>query len=160
MNFLEQLAAEWYSWNHYFVRTNVPTEKLLHGGHSGELDVLAYEPKTKKLIHIETSSDTWTLERRKATLRRKMRWSHRQYERALGIDVGTVRKIAVAGWTASVKDRRWGDIEVMSIGEFVKMIWVRLSTKDSMNIMVPEGFPLLRTIQIAAWAQRQKGHQR
>jgi len=33
MNFLEGLAAEWYSYSGYFVRTNIKTRKRPKGGY-------------------------------------------------------------------------------------------------------------------------------
>jgi len=155
VNFLEQLAAEWYNYQNYFVRTNVRTEKLPHGGHSGEMDVLAYEPHTRELIHIETSSDAWPLKKREEVMRQKMRWSHEQYERALGVDVGKVRKIAVCGPSISSDGLRWGDIEVISISEFIRSIHAVVSKTPYMRSAVPEKYPLLRTMQITAWALRQ-----
>jgi len=60
MNFLEQLTAEWYQYKGYFVRTNIKYGKNAKGkgGHSGEMDVVAYNPKTKELTHIECSTET------------------------------------------------------------------------------------------------------
>jgi len=55
MNFLEQLISEWYAHKGYFVRTNIKFGRLSHGGWKGEIDVVAYEPKSKEFIHVETS---------------------------------------------------------------------------------------------------------
>lgn len=42
MNFLEQLAGEWFTYKGYFVRTNIKRNKRSKGGWDNELDVLAY----------------------------------------------------------------------------------------------------------------------
>ncbi len=42
MNFLEQLAAEWFEYTGYFVRANARARKRSAGGWDMELDVLAY----------------------------------------------------------------------------------------------------------------------
>jgi hypothetical protein len=65
MNFLESLAAEWYEYTGHFVRTNVRTGKRAGGGWDGELDVLAYDPVSKTLKHVELSSDALSWEKRK-----------------------------------------------------------------------------------------------
>src|SRR5690349_2182454 len=43
-NFLEQLVAEWYEFQGYFVRRNVRVGPRAGGGHAGELDVVAFHP--------------------------------------------------------------------------------------------------------------------
>jgi hypothetical protein len=73
MNFLEQLVAEWYEINGYFVRRNVRVGKLAHGGHEGELDVVAFHPEQKRLVHIESSMDGDTWDRREERFVRKFR---------------------------------------------------------------------------------------
>jgi hypothetical protein len=57
INFLEQLVAEWYEFNGYFVRRNVMVGRRSGGGWECELDVVALHPKKKRLVHIETSMD-------------------------------------------------------------------------------------------------------
>ena len=57
MNFLESLAAEYYEYTGYYVRSNIKARKRTLGGWDAELDVLAFMPATKELLHIETSGD-------------------------------------------------------------------------------------------------------
>jgi hypothetical protein len=60
-NFLEQLIAEWYEFQGYVVIKNVLVGRLPHGGHEGELDIVAFHPGEEKIIHIEACSaaDSW-----------------------------------------------------------------------------------------------------
>ncbi len=60
-NHLEQLVAEWYEFQGYFVRKNINVGKRLRGGYECELDIVAFHPKTKKLVQVETSmdADSW-----------------------------------------------------------------------------------------------------
>ena len=62
MNHLEQLISEWYEFKGYFVRRNIKVGKLSKGGYEGELDVVAFHPMEKHLIHIEPSidADSWS----------------------------------------------------------------------------------------------------
>lgn len=53
-NHLEQLAAEWYEYRGYFVRRNVRVGPRAQGGHEGELDIVAFDPRKVALVHIET----------------------------------------------------------------------------------------------------------
>lgn len=57
VNFLEQLVAEWYEFRGYFVRRNVRVGPLVKGGHESELDVVAFHPEKKRLVHVEPSMD-------------------------------------------------------------------------------------------------------
>lgn len=64
MNFLESLASEWYAIQGYFVRTNIKANRRSNGGYNNEIDVLAFLPATGKLVHLETSWDALTWEKR------------------------------------------------------------------------------------------------
>src|SRR5689334_5505144 len=62
-NHLEELVAEWYQFQGFFVRRNVQVGKRTQGGYECELDVVAFHPGHKRLIHIEPSldGDSWTV---------------------------------------------------------------------------------------------------
>jgi hypothetical protein len=154
MNFLESLAAEWYGYNGHFVRSNVRVLPLKHGGFGGELDVLAYSPRNSEFLHIETSSDALVWPDREKRMRKKFDLPHREYEKAFNVKVDKVRKIAICGFSYKSKGLRWGDIEVITVREFVRDISEELSLKDYMRAAVPESYPLLRAIQMSAWATK------
>lgn len=151
MNYLEQLIAEWNEFSGYFVRTNPRARKRTKGGWDIELDVLAYDPREQILLHIESSgdADAWA-ERKSRFLRKKFILSHSEYETIVGTQVKEIRKIALVGWSESTKtDLNWGsNIEVILIPNFIQEIIDSLKKKDFMKEAVPEGFPLLRTIQL------------
>lgn len=65
-----------------------------------------------------------------------------------------VRKIAVCGFSFASRNLKWGDIEVRSNREFFNEIYEGLSRKDPMREAVPESYPLLRAIQMSAWATK------
>ena len=46
-NYLEDLVAEWYEYNGYFVKRNVWVGKLPAGGYECELDIIAFNPEKK-----------------------------------------------------------------------------------------------------------------
>ena len=70
MNHLEQLISEWLEFKGFFVRRNVKVGKLQHGGHAGELDVVAYHPDTKCVLHIEPSIDSYDWAKREHSSKR------------------------------------------------------------------------------------------
>ena len=61
MNFLEQLIAEWYEYQGYYVKRNIRVGKLPKGGYEEELDIVAFHPEKNSLVHIEPSmdADSW-----------------------------------------------------------------------------------------------------
>ena len=151
MNFLEQLVSEWYEYEGYFVRTNVKARKLAHGGWGMELDVLAYHPRTKVLLHVEPTSDASAWHKRKERfLTKKFILSHEEYEEILGAKVRSVRKIAIVGFSRYTKvDLNWGeDIEVVLIPKFIEQVADKLRIQSPVKQAVPEGYPILRAMQM------------
>ena len=150
MNFLEQLVAEWYEYEGYFVRSNVRAHKRAKGGWDAELDVLAYDPSNLTLLHVETSgdADSWA-ERKRRFLTKKFILKREEYEAILGCKVSKIRKIAVVGYARSTKaDLNWGqDIEVVLIPDLMTQIAGKLRSQHPMQEAVPEGFPILRAVQ-------------
>jgi hypothetical protein len=151
MNFLEQLAAEWYEYSGYFVRTNIHARKRQAGGWDVELDVLAYSPSKQEVLHIETSGDavSWG-ERKRRFLEKKFILSKQDYQEILGAEFQRLKRIAVVGQTKSTRaDIDWGgDIEVILIPNFLREIATALRKRDIMNEAVPESYPILRSIQM------------
>lgn len=71
MNHLEHLTRQYYDWKGYLFKGNVKVGRLAHGGWAGELDIVAYHPKTKHLIHVEPSIDADTWEKRTQRFEKK-----------------------------------------------------------------------------------------
>ena len=159
-NHLEQLVAEWLEFKGYFVRRNVRGGKLLHGGHEGELDIVAYHPVDKHLIQIEPSIDAHTWEKREQRFKKKF-------------DAGQKHIISeIFPWLPHNKKFEqwavlWGSDKNHSEVGGGKMvpIWklYRIIAKDIIAIgppagnAIPEQFPLLRTMQYTLhWAASDK----
>lgn len=150
MNFLESLAAEWYEYTGHFVRTNVRTGKRAAGGWDGELDVLAYDPKSKTLKHVELSSDALSWEkRRERFLTKKFVLDDAEYAEVFGLPFEKVERIVVVGTGQEAKfDLDWGrGIRVILIPQFIQLVAASLRGVNPMSEAVPEGFGLLRAVQ-------------
>jgi hypothetical protein len=150
MNFLESLVAEWYEYSGYFVRTNPRARKRSKGGWDIEIDVLAYSPSDRRLVHIEVSSDasSWH-ERKERFIKKKFILSKEEYESLIGSSVDIIEKIAVVGWGKPKSDLDWGnDIKVMFIPQLINDISIKLRQTSIYEQAVPESFPLLRAIQM------------
>lgn len=167
MNFLEQLAAEWYQHKGYFVRTNLRFGRNAggQGGNVGEMDVIAYEPKDEDFIHIEASTDALSWPERKERFQKKFTDARKYYLEVFPFKRMDIKpkQIAIVGfnlnpspetssWKSSSPDESpWGEIkiEVIHIPKFFEQINAELKNKDPQRDAIPETFPLLRAIQYA-----------
>lgn len=70
-NFLEQLVAEWFEYQNYFIRRGVRVGKRSLGGYDGELEVVAFRAAPRRIVHIETSTDGDSWAKREERLERK-----------------------------------------------------------------------------------------
>lgn len=150
MNFLESLVAEWYAYRGYFIRSNMRTRKRQKGGWDVELDVLAYSPSDQRLIHIETSGDANSWQKRKERfLKKKFILSHEEYESFVGSSVHAIEKIAIVGWGSTKSNLNWrDDIKVVLIPQLLEEITTKLRATPPSKQLVPERFPLLRAIHM------------
>ncbi|MEW6617628.1 MAG: hypothetical protein AB1333_04410 [Patescibacteria group bacterium] len=167
MNFLEQLAAEWYEYSGYFVRTNIKFGPRARGGYFGEIDVVGYKSETREFIHVETSTDSDSWKKREVKFKRKFSTARRHYMevfRFKDVDIRPIQ-IAIVGFNLkpSDKTKSWKSspptgslygkikIEVIHIPKFLHDIYEKLKDKDPQKDAIPESYPLLRAIQYSAF---------
>ena len=153
MNFLEKLTAEWYEYKGYFIRTNIRFGKTGHGGHIGEMDVIAYHPKTREFIHIECSSDSLSWEKKKKIFTKKFKNAKKFYNENFPFNKSKIRKIVITGFSRprnnTEQKMNFGEgIEVILVPDFVILISSEISKLDPWYISINENsYPLLRSIQ-------------
>ena len=148
MNHLEKLCRQYFEYQGYLVKGNVRVGKLSHGGWEGELDIVAYNPDTAHLIHIEASIDAHSWERREERFIKKFQsgrkyitsvvfpWLERDHKlEQLALFPSGARKELAGGRVMSI------DEFVLEVKEFVRRIGI--GAKNA----IPEEFDLLRTIQ-------------
>lgn len=148
-NFLEQLVCEFYEFRGYFVRQNVMVGKRAKGGYEGELDVVAFHPVLKKLVHLEPSMDAHTWEKREERFTKKFA-AGRSHIPALfqGLDVpAEIEQIALFGFGGKGGRTHVGGGRIVLVSEFMNEIADALRGKRVQTAAIPEGFPLLRTMQ-------------
>lgn len=152
MNFLEQLAAEWYEYQGYFILRNVKFGKRAKGGYEGEMDIVAFDPKQQILRHIEVSGDSNSWEQRKNKFNKKFAIADRHYKLTFDFEFKEVERIAIVGFAQPKKpiDFKVG-IELLIIPEFVRIISSHLKDISPLREAVPEVYPLLRAIQFAMY---------
>jgi len=149
--FLDQLAAEWYSYKEgYFVRMNVPLRKRERGGHEGDADVIGLRLKDNKIqvIHIENSQAAQSFEEHLQALKKKFEKAANNYENIVGCKCDKVFKVGICTCSKKKGDvNKKSDIEVYTTSEFLKMITKELNKIHPGRSGVPETFPMLRAIQ-------------
>lgn len=151
MNHLEQLVAEWYEYRGYFVRRNVQVGKRVKGGYECELDVVAFNPETQHLVHIEPSMDAHTWAKREVRFNKKFA-AGRKYIPTLfkGIVLPTeIEQIALLGFASNANTKRVAGGLVMTTAELFREIVAGIATKRVAKAAIPEQYPLLRTLQFA-----------
>lgn len=151
MNFLEQLAAEWYEHNGYFCRTNIKFGETGHGGHVGEMDVVAYHPITKEFIHIETSTDALSWSEKKLIFERKFETAKPHYKQVFQLHHKKIKQLAITGFSSPRVKQNFGKIEIELVPCFIQRITNALKDQDPTKKAIPESYPLLRAIQFSSF---------
>jgi hypothetical protein len=149
-NFLEQLVGEWYEYRGYFVRRNVPVGRRSRGGYEVELDVVAFNPATRHLAHIEPSLDAESWETRERRFRRKFD-AGRQFIPGLfpGLDVPEdIDQIAILIFASKANHPTLGGGQVLLVSDLMREILEELSDKKISENSIPEHHALLRTLQL------------
>lgn len=159
MNHLEQLTAEWYEFQGYFVRRNVQVGRREKGGYECELDVVAYCPERSRLVHIEPSMDAHTWATRELRYAKKFE-AGRKYIPGLfkGVTLPTViEQIALLGYGSKTNNETLAGGRVMTSAELLQEITAGIAGRRIERAAIPEQYPLLRTLQFAYQHRRAAG---
>ncbi|MBD3653129.1 hypothetical protein [Kangiella sp.] len=151
MNHLEQLIAEWYEYRGYFVRRNIQVGPRVNGGYECELDVVAFNPVTQHLVHIEPSMDAHSWAKREQRYSKKFA-AGRAYIPSLfgGLALpDEIEQIALLGFASNANVKSLAGGRVMTAAELFAEIVSGIGNKKVARSAIPEQFPLLRTIQFA-----------
>ncbi len=151
MEYLEQLLAEWYEYQGYFVRRDLWVGLEDNGSYECELDLVAFHPTKNHLVHIEPCMDLLDWKQREEHFRLKFaagkKYLHRMFvcQPTAGID-----QIAVL--VSVDKDRRPGiaGARIVLMPELLGEIFAQLAPQSIMSNPIPEQWPLLRTLQFVA----------
>ncbi len=149
MNHLEQLVSEWYEFQGYFVRRNVHVGKRANGGWECELDVVAFNPTRKHLVHIEPSMDANSWPKREERYLKKFE-AGRKYipELFSGIEIPDhIEQIALFGLGSKKNNLTLAGGHVWLVPDLLLQITETLGKLRIEKAAVSEQFPLLRTIQ-------------
>lgn len=153
-NFLEELVAEWYAYKGYFLVRNRKVGPRARGGYECELDVVAFKPKTKHLVHIEPSTASGSWVDLEASYQKKfaagMKYIPLQPEfEGLGT-LPPVEQIALLLYGSKKNRQTLAGGKIMLISELLKEILDELAKHKFSTRAVPEHMPLLRGFQLVA----------
>lgn len=149
VNHLEQLVGEWFEYNGYFVRRNVLVGRRPNGGYDCELDVVAFNPRTRHLVHAEPSLDADSWAKRERRFQHKFKTGRDHIPELLhGYDVPIeIDQIALFLFGSKANHNSIGGGRLVLVSELYQEITLGLRGKSVKSNAVPEQFPLLRTIQ-------------
>jgi len=120
MNHLEKLTRQYYDWKGYLVKGNVKVGRLSHGGWAGELDIVAYHPQTKHLIHIEPSIDALPWQKREERFKKKFRFGRKYIYKDVFPWLSRETPLEQIAILVSSTIRELGGGKVISIDEFMR----------------------------------------
>ena len=149
-NHLESLVAEWYELRGYFIRRNVQVGKLSKGGYKCELDVVGFHPEQRSLVQIEPSLDAGSWPEREKRYKKKFD-AGRKYipglfqGMAIPEDIDQIALFVYGGGKSRLAGGR-----VVFIRDFMEEIRADIRLRKVASAVIPEGLPLLRTLQFAA----------
>ena len=148
-NFLEQLVAEWYEYKGYFVRRNVPVGKRARGGYESELDVVAFNPSLRHMVHIEPSLDAESWEKRERLFKKKFEAGRRHIPDLFdGYDLpDDIEQIAILVFASKSNHPTLGGGKVLLISDLMRQIMEDLGDKKALSNTVAEHHTILRTLQ-------------
>ena len=133
------------------MHTNLKFGKLEKGGWAGEIDIAAFNPSTKELVHIEASTDAWTWKVRQARFAKKFDGATAHFKELFSFDVTSVSRIAVVGLTQPPKTVSLGPgIEIWSILMLINLITSELVRRHPLRAAILENYPILRALQFGA----------
>lgn len=156
MDYLEQLAREWYEYQGYFVRTDLWVGLAYDGSYECELDVVAYHPLRHRIVQIEPSFDLLSTDERTEHFRSKFEAGRKYLHRLFGATAHCeLEQIALIVAGDSAKVRSIAGARVVLLSDFLREILSTLEAVDLASGIVPEQWPLVRTLHFVA---RYAGH--
>lgn len=150
IDYLEQLLSEWYEYQGYFVHRNLWVGLEPDGSYECELDVVAYHPTKNHLVHIEPTMNCLNWEDREKHFRLKFAAGRRYLPKLFAIrQPQDLEQIALLVF-ADKPHPLVGGGRCMLLSQLLAEILSKLTPMGIASGMLPEQWPLLRTLQLVA----------
>ena len=149
MEYLESLVREWYEYQGYFVRRDLWVGFESDGSYECELDVVAFHPTRRHVVHIEPSYDLLNWREKEQHFQSKFdagkKYLHRMFGGEPPLHVEQAALILESGGTHA---HTIGGGKIVLLCDFLAEILQRLSGFGMSTSTVPEQWPLIRTLQL------------
>jgi hypothetical protein len=153
VEYLEQIATEWYEYQGYFVHRDLWIGLQSDGTYECELDIVAFHPMRHHLVQIETSLDLLDWTAREEHFRVKFEAARKYLHRMFGVQAH-LEQIALMV-TDDGTHRSIAGGKIVRLSDLLVEVMQRLCSFDMAESAVPEQWPLLRTLQfVAAYRDR------
>jgi hypothetical protein len=147
-NFLEQLVAEWFELEEYFVWRNVNVGKRKIGGWDCELDVVAFNPAKKHLIHIEPSTDSHNWETREKRFKKKFDAGKKHIPSLFKAfhPLPKIDSVALLVYGSRRNRESIGGGRILMVGDFLNEIREGIADRSVAKNTIPEQYVILRSL--------------
>lgn len=151
MKYLEQLVREWYEYRGYFVRRDMWVGLESDGTYDCELDIVAFHPIHRHVVHFETSYHILSLKDNEQHFQTKFDAGKKYLHRIFGIeDHLHIEQTALILKSEETHRRTIGGGKIVLLSDFLATILQQLSGIGVSSAMVPEQWPLILTLQFVA----------
>lgn len=148
MTYLGQLVREWYEYRGYFVRRDVWVGLESDGSYECELDIVAFHPIQRHVVHIETSYDLLNLHDKEQHFQSKFDAGKKYLHRMFGVeDHLHIEQTALVLESGDMHRHTIGGGKIVLLSDFLAVILQQLSGTGISSAMVPEQWPLILTLQ-------------
>jgi len=155
MEYIEQLAREWYEHQGYFVRRDLWVGLEADGSYECELCIVAFHPTRRHVVHIEPSFDVLIWHEKEQHFQSKFdagrKYLHRLFVGEPRVDI---EQIALLMENVDTHASTIGGGKLLFVADLLTQILHQLSRSDVSAAMVPEQWPLIRTLQLVASHRR------
>ena len=150
MDYLQRLATEWYEYQGYFVHRDLWVGFESDGSYECELDVVAFHPLHRHLVHIEPSLDLLDQRNREEHFRVKFEAGKKYLHRLFGTEAQVrLEQVALVSADGKLPPTIAGG-RIVSVSELLAEMIAALGAFDMSESLVPEQWPILRTLQLVA----------
>jgi hypothetical protein len=155
-NHLEDLVAEWYQFRDYFVRRNISVNPRKKGGFETELDIVAFNPESRRLVHLEPSLDAYSWRKREERYKRKFEAGKKHIPKIFNLDPHEhpIEQFAILGFCGRNKRKHKQDTigggQIKHVSALLAEIFEEIKERKLASKAISEQFPLLRTLQYVA----------
>lgn len=150
MEHLEQLATEWYEYQGYFVRRDLWVGLQPDGSYECELNVVAFHPTRHHVVHIEPMFDYLSWKDEEQHFLAKFDAGKKYLHRIFGAPQARIEQVALILSSDDPHRRTVAGGKILLLPELLAEILEKFRTFSISEAMVPEQWPLLRTLQFVA----------